>query len=462
MSFFRALPVAICLAAPAAAQEAFIWHYDALYPIDPTATELNLVATQDGFGPDTPDGRLPGGLIWARCFPYIDGGNVSLRFEAFPVSALAEDAYAFQLNDGAGTVLTLHGPLISRGLNEPTGGLEVVVDHDGPEMAMLSSTPILTYGIVGFTDFQYAFDLSGNQSYVADFAQDCGDLTEVLNTPPPAPEAPVAQSLTPELGADISGHVWTRFTQLDPDDPFGIFVSMSYAVPDSDDVVILGECAVDAADPFVYLQVTADVSGLQNGDPAQLRVSIPDGRSTILDGNVIGVGAEFGVAGIEVTAEVSDPAWLVIAGDRTVRFDRPETGIGLTITGNGPNTIGPFLADCAEVGQLDAARPAAPSAPIDPQPGYLACDNFGRVSSRDTGAAQVVNFINSSDGIRILNWVEPSGAVTGVTALNPGQAAAYTTDPGHIWMTMDEGGTCMEMMQIPAGVTDYRMTVLGQ
>ncbi|MEX3014961.1 hypothetical protein [Gymnodinialimonas hymeniacidonis] len=462
MSVFRALPLALCLSSPATAQEAFTWYYDALYPIDPNSAQLNLVATQAGFGPDTPEGRLPGGLIWARCLPFVDGGNVSLRFDAFPVAALAEDEYAFQLNDGAGTVLTLQGPLIPRGLNEPTGGLEVLVDHDGPEMAMLSSAPILTYGIVGFTDFQLPFDLSANQSYVSDFAQDCGDLTETLNAYPPAPETPVAQVLTPELGPDISGHAWTRLTLVDEFDPANTIVSMSYAVPESDDVLIAGECVLGQGDPFVLLQIAADVAGLQNGDPVDLRVQIPDGRSAVLQSNVIGIGVEFGIGGVEYIADISDPAWLVIAGDRTVRFDRPETGAGVTIDGNGPNTIGPFLADCAEAMQLTPESGGRPSTPIDPQPGFLACDNFGRVASRDTGTAQVVNFINSTDAFRALTWIDPAGTVVDITALNPGQASAFTTDPGHVWMATDGPGNCMEMMQVPAGTTDYRMTVISQ
>jgi hypothetical protein len=460
MSFFRALPLALALAAPATAQEAFTWVYNAHSPFNGGAPALDLVATDtfDAGQAEDAGARVPRGLIWAEC---VGGGNVDIRFEAFAGAAQAGDIVAFQMTDDAGTVLTLEAEIFDAE-DDPVGGPEISVLAEGPELAMLASAPVVRYGLVGLTDFNIAFDLSTNQSYVADFAAACAAASAIAAPLPPVPEVPLADVLSPDLGPDISGHVWTRFTQVDEFDRANTQVRMSYAVPESDDVVIAGDCILGDDDPFVRFQVTADVAGLQNGDPLDLRAQIPDGRSAILQGNVIGVGAEFGIAGIEYLAAVSDPAWLVIAGDQTVRFDRPETGVGLTITGNGPNTIGPFLADCAEAARLDPESGGRPSAPIDPQAGYLACENFGRVASRDTGAAQVVNFINSADGYRVLAWIDPNGTVVDVTALNPGQAAAYTTDPGHIWMATDGIGNCMEMMQVPAGVVDYRISAISQ
>ncbi len=461
---FHALPVALCLAAmpaaPISAQEAFTWVFNAHHPFSGGAPVLDLVAT-DSFaaGQGEAEGaRVPRGLIWAQC---VGGGEVAIRFEAFAGAAAAGDAVAFQMSDDAGLAVTLQA-VIFDAEDDPVGGPEIVVSADGPELQMLATAPVVRYGLVGLTDFNIPFDLTANQHYVAQFATQCAAGVNVANPSPPGPDTALAGVLIPDLGPDITGHVWTRFTQVDEGNPQGNIVNMQYAVPESDDVVIVGECVINGLDPFVMLQVSAVVAGLQNGDRVDLRATIPEGRSVVLQGNVVGVGAEFGIAGVEYFTSVSDPAWLVIAGARTVRFERPGTGNGLTLTGNGPNTIGPFLADCAEVAQLDPESGGRPSAPIDAQPGYLACDNFGRVSSRVTGAAQVVNFINSSDGYRVLQWIDDAGGVVDVTTLNPGQAAAYTTDPGHIWMASDGIGNCMEMMQVPAGVSDYRITAISQ
>lgn len=459
MSLSRALPLALCLAAPATAQEAFTWVFNSHSPFGGGAPALDLVATQtfDAEQAEAEGARVPRGLIWARCAP---GGAAHIRFEAFTGAAQAGDTVAFQMTDDAGTVLT-HPAQIFNAESNPVGGPEITVQADGPEMAMLASVPVVRYGVVGLTDFNIAFDLSANQSYVSDFITACAG-SPAETAPPPAGEAPVAQALTPDLGPDVSGHTWTRFTQVDAENPAETYIAISYAVPETDDVVISGECIIGERDPFVRFEIAADISGLQNGTPVQVQARIPDGRTALLDGTVTGVGAEFGISGIAIEAEVSDPAWLVIAGDRTVRFDRPDTGNGFTITGNGPNSIGPFLADCAEAAQLDALSGSVPSAPIDASPGFLACENYGRVSSRDTGTQQVVNFINSAEGPRRLVWIRPDGELVVIIALTPGQAAAYTTDPGHIWMVTDEADACMEMVQVPPGVTDYRIRTLGQ
>ncbi len=460
MSFFRALPLALFLAAPVSAQEAFTWVYNAHSPFGGGAPSLDLVATQtfSAEQAEAAGARIPRGLIWARC---AGGGNAHVRFEAFAGAAQAGDTVAFQMTDDAGTVLTLEADIFNAEGN-PVGGPEISVAADGPELAMLANTPVVRYGVVGLTDFNIAFDLSTNQSYVAEFVSDCAAVADVVPPLSPPTQDPIAQVLIPDVGPDITGHVWQRSTFVDEGNPEGNRVTVGYAVPETDDVLIAGDCVFDPEDPFVLFQISADVSGLQNGDPAQLRASIPDGRSVILEGNVVGVGAEFGVAGIEFFTQVSDPAWLVIAGDTTVRFERPETGVGLTITGNGPNTIGPFLADCADIASLDPESGGRPSTPINAQPGFLACDNFGRVASRDTGAAQVVNFINVTDGLRFLSWIDPDGNVVDVITLDPGQAAAYTTDPGHVWMASDGIGNCMEMMQVPPSVSDYQITAISQ
>ncbi|MEJ6388995.1 hypothetical protein [Gymnodinialimonas ulvae] len=463
MRCFRALPVALCFAisaAPLSAQEAFTWVFNEHHPFSGGPPVLDLVAT-DSFAAgqgEAGGARVPRGLIWVQC---VGGGDAAIRFEAFAGAAAAGDVVAFQMSDDAGLTVTLQAEIFDAE-DDPVGGPEVVVSADGPELQMLATAPVVRYGLVGLTDFNIPFDLTTNQHYVAQFATACAAAASVAEPSAPAPELPVADVLIPDLGPDISGHVWTRFTQVDEGNPEGTIVRLQYAVPESDDVAIVGECLVNPGDPVVHLQVSADVAGLQNGMAADLRATIPDGRSVVLQGNVVGVGAEFGVSGVEIFTDVSNPAWLVIAGNRTVRFDRPGTGNGLTLTGNGPNTIGPFLADCAEVARLDPESGGRPSAPINAQPGYLACENFGRVSSRPTGVAQVVNFINSSDGYRALQWIDEVGAVVEITALNPGQAAAYTTDPGHIWMATDGLGNCMEMMQVPAGTTDYRITTIAQ
>ncbi len=239
---------------------------------------------------------------------------------------------------------------------------------------------------------------------------------------------PVAnQQLVPDVGPNTSGHVWSRFTQVS-DDVFETVLSVSYAVPETDDVIVQGQCFIGAQGPLVWMHFAADIEGLANEDSASLLVTAGDGRTAEVSGSVVGQFAEFGVSGIEVVLQMSDPAWLVIAGDPTLRFERVNGRGGVTITGNGPSTLGPFLADCDQIDLLTPESGERPSAPIGAQDGFLSCDSFGRVASRERGAPTVMTFVNDSGLYRGLLWIDLDGVPVEQAGLNPGEAISFTTN----------------------------------
>ncbi len=461
MPFHRLLPLALAASlatAPLAAQEAFIWVYDAEFAIFPSDSQLNLIAIQPGADASGPENDLPSGLIWGHCQAEFDSGEIALRFEAFAGAAQAGDPVAFTLSGSDGSSFTLSATIVNRGF-DPTGGAEIIVEAGGPEMTMLANSDIVTYGVVGLTDFILDFDLSTNRAYVAEFDEDCGDLAAGGALQRPAAPSGPAAALFPDVGPDITGHVWTRFTEVSEDNVFDTFVEVFYGVPETDDVLVRAQCVIGAQGPLVSFQVAADIAGLADGDAATLRATAADGRSVEIPGSVIGSFAEIGISGIEASLDVSDPAWLVLATSPVLALERVGGAGGFTLTGNGPNTLGPFLADCANIDQLEVEGGTRPSAPIGAQAGYLACDNFGRVSSRDTGQAINLNFVNESSGFRGLTWIDPDGVPVNMGGLNPGQATAFTTDPGHVWMATDGPGNCLEMIQPDAGQSEYRLTV---
>lgn len=458
------LPALVCvlsasLSLPLAAQdgEAFIWHYSAEFPIDPAAAELNLVATQPG---DISDADLPGGLIWARCVPGNAAGNVALRMEAYPAAGIAFDAYDVRMSDvPVGDELIVSTNIVIPDIGDPTGGHETFVDAEGPEMALLANADLFYYGITGFVDFYYPFDLTGNQDYVSRFISDCASVPVNATMIPTLPLPVVtAGPLVPDLGPDISGHDWTRFSQIS-DDVFETELGVIYGVPETDDVAIMGQCFIGAQGPLVALQIGADIDGLEENALATLRIRNGAGQEIDVDGSVIGTAIEFGVSGIELVLEMSDPAWLVIAGDPTVRFERVGGAGGFTLTGNGPSTLGPFLTDCDRIGALTPESGLSPAAPIGVQDGFLSCDSFGRVASRDTGQPTVVTFRNESGVFRGLSWIDPDGVPVDQGGMNPAEQMTFTTDPGHIWMATDGPGNCREMIQPVPGQTSYDLTV---
>lgn len=457
-----AVPLMAPLTAPLSAQEAFTWVYDAELNFYPSDSRLNLVATQEGAPPAGPGSDLPSGLIWGSCLTEFDSGAIALRFETFLGAEQQGDFVEFALSGSSGASFNVTGQVINRG-NDPVGGVEIMVQAGGPEMQMLESSDIVTYGVSRYTDFIYDFDLSTNRAYVAEFNADCagvaagGALQRGPINAPPALGTPTT-NLIPDIGPAISGHVWQRYSDI-RQDVFETSLTLVYGVPETDDVAVIGECFIGAQGPLVSFQVSADIDGLFETQAATLRVIAGDGRQIDVGGSVIGTQAEFGVSGIDLVLDPSDPALLVIAGDETLRFERVGAPNGFTLTGNGPSTIGPFLADCAEIDRLTPGGTPPPSAPIGAQPGNLACDSFGRVSSFETGQPTAITFTNASNGYRGLVWIDPNGTPIDQGGMNQGDSLSFTSDPGHFWMITDGPGNCMEMVQPVAGQTQYNLTV---
>lgn len=338
-----------------------------------------------------------------------------------------------------------------------SAGVTMDVQIDAPLIEQLANAAQITYNLVEPQDPEpTTLHLSQDQHLARQFVRECREVHAQEHGA--GPSAATEAALVPDIGPNISGHVWTRFTQVS-DDVFQTVLNVTYGVPETDDVYVLGSCNIGAQGPLVAMKFAADVEGLADNDIATLRVTAGDGRVVEVEGTVIGQFAEFGVTGIEVVLEMSDPAWLVIAGDPTIRFERVGGQAGLTITGNGPSTLGPFLADCDQIAELTPESGISPSAPIGAQDGYLACDSFGRVGSTDTGQPTVMTFANDSGLYRGLLWIDANGTPVDQGGLNPGESTAFTTDPGHVWMATDGPGNCREMIQPVVGQTEYRLLV---
>ena len=477
---FAAVALSFVLALPAQGQEAFFWVYNAHYPMDPEAVSLDLVATDASAVALASEGSVPRGVIWVRCVQERAGSMAALRFEASTGAAQAGEVVNFELVDGTGAVFQREAVIFDAEF-DPVGGPEITVPLDAPELAALAGSDFVSYGVVGI-GATAQFDVSGNRGYVQQFLNDCAALSgggggaPVL--PPettivgggPAVTIPVlpfngsvpgaggGEIAPPEFGPATTGHIWGRFTALEAD-PTQSTVTAFYGVPETDDVLIQAACSLTGSGPVVQMQVTADPGGRQNGEPMLIRFGLEDGRSADVQAVAFGVGAEFGISGASMVMTVDDPAWLVIAGGDRLLVESVDTGTQYRVSGNGPNTLGPFLADCAIIQSLDPGGPSAPAAPIAAQPGFLSCDNLGRVLSNDSGATFEMDFINGTNGSRNLVWIDQNGTQSPQATLAPGEAARFTTDSSHIWMATDGAGMCMEMIQPVPSQTGYVFSV---
>ncbi|MEJ6395222.1 hypothetical protein V8J82_18320 [Gymnodinialimonas sp. 2305UL16-5] len=338
---------------------------------------------------------------------------------------------------------------------EGFGGVEMRFELGAILMSQLASAPDLSIGLrEPFGIPPTLVDLRPNQGVVQDFIDTCaGFLTDA-----PQGETP---ALVADVGPGISGHDWQRITDIAEGDPFATVLNVVYGVPETDDVLAFGRCVIGAQGPLVTLQMSADIQGLSDDQNATLRVTSGTGQVVEIPGVVVGSQAEFGVSGIEMVLEVSDPAWLALATDPLVQVQRVGSDVGLTLTGNGPNILAPFLADCANIGDLTPESGSRPITPDNPEPGFLSCENQLRAASRDTGEVVTLTFTNATDGFRALLWFDADGTPIDLGALNPGESGAFTTDTGHVWMATDGPGNCREMIRPQSGQSAYRLTIPG-
>ncbi len=453
------LALSAVLATPLAAQETFIWTYSAQFPMLRGDARLDLVATQPGALSAPGDSGLPGGLVWARCLSESDAGEVAIRVEmnANFLAGGTNLSPSLTLVGSNGETFTQVGSVENRN-SDPVGGIEIVVPNDSAALRILTESDFVSYGV---TDNEFSFiefNLSTNRAYVAEFVDDCAAVGAGGRLQRSPDLIPVSADLVPDFGPAISGHVWGRFTQVSPDVTQTI-VDVFYAVPETDDVLVAGHCFIGAQGPLAAFSASADIEGLAEGEVAVLRFTSGNGRSVDVEGSVVGTQLEIGIVGVEVVLEMSDPAWLIIAGDELLRIERVGGQSGFTLTGNGPNTIGTFLSDCDNIADLVPDDYPTPSAPIGAQPGFLTCEAFGRVSSRDTGAPIFLNIVNQTSGFRGLIWIDPNGQAIEMVNLNPGEEIVFNTDPGHVWMATNGPGDCLEMIQPEPGQAEYRLTV---
>lgn len=462
-SFYHLAALAVVVAMPqlALSQQTYSWTYQADFTLSVSDARLNLLATQRGAFPDATniDG-LPDGVIWARCLPVDGPSRIAIQFESAAVASQHGDFVEFNVSGTGGGAFTHRANVVEAGTS-PVDGVEIIVFAGGPEMAMLANSERLIFDVpsVGGTR-NNVYDIAANQSYVSAFDEDCAALAPggALNPTDPGAITQGGGPLVPDLSASISGHVWSRYTEVS-DNVFETVLQVFYGVPETDIGGIYGSCFIGAQGPLVAMHFAADIDGFSDGDVVTLRITSGDGRVVNVEGSVLGEFFEEGSPGIEVVLDVSDPAWLVIAGDPTIRFERVGGQGSLTINGNGPSTLGPFLTDCDQIGELQPQSGVSPSAPIDAQEGYLSCDSYRRVASqtRNRGEAVEITFINETGFTRGVIWIDFDGNPIDYGTLAPGEQRLVQTHSDHIWMMTDGPGNCREMLLPADGQTEYRL-----
>ena len=107
---------------------------------------------------------------------------------------------------------------------------------------------------------------------------------------------------------------------------------------------------------------------------------------------------------------------------------------------------------------LNAANAAALS--IERNPYYVdmpltahyadsTCQLWGKVSSKQSYDQVTFNFVNHTNGYRVISWLDFDGYVQEYATLAPGRSIEISTYDGHPWLIQDGRGDCLEV--IPNG-----------
>ncbi|MCW5697014.1 MAG: hypothetical protein KIS96_09830 [Bauldia sp.] len=88
-----------------------------------------------------------------------------------------------------------------------------------------------------------------------------------------------------------------------------------------------------------------------------------------------------------------------------------------------------------------------------------ACGAPGSVRTAATGPVIDVIFVNNSDGVRGILWIDGYGIPRDYETLDPGQAYTQSTYGQHVWMITDGPGNCLAIYI--AADTDATVTLTG-
>lgn len=101
---------------------------------------------------------------------------------------------------------------------------------------------------------------------------------------------------------------------------------------------------------------------------------------------------------------------------------------------------------------LAAAGPAAAES----------CDLFGKIKSKNSNQPVTVTFVNRTDALRNVTWLDFKGVPVDYAQLQPGEKFTINTFITHPWMFTDGPGNCHEIFLPRKGRKNFRITVERQ
>lgn len=245
--------------------------------------------------------------------------------------------------------------------------------------------------------------------------------------------------------------------------PFDSILVASFGEPETDHVLLFGECVFGDAGPLVKMSFVADTGHYGPGQVVEFALQGHGGSPIRVPGTVFQYDI---IGGVEVVVEPLGAFTRLIAGPPQITFGIPGRPLlTLSIVEN-QSAVRQFLHDCANIGALSAALAPAPVVPqtipqqvIDRDPSSFGCESLSSMRSNGSGQVQNLTFVNRTNAFRGLLWLDGEGQPLSMAGLNAGEQVTFTTEPGHFWVITDGPGNCVELAGVAPGIPEFLITV---
>lgn len=261
-------------------------------------------------------------------------------------------------------------------------------------------------------------------------------------------------------------------------------------VPQTDDIVARGTCAVGTGDSISTVLFGANIPPNKIGNTLSIRFNTSSGVK-LKQGVAVGPDFEEGISGVEITIDNDDLIWRSMANMNSLTYVVSGQTYTLPLRGSG-RAISNFLHDCnfyatqssnqirtqnttntqptfsnknhlpkkviEEPVQEPIEEPVIVKAEDGFDPRWASCDSLQDKISIRSETPVSMTVVNKTDSHRAVMWIDFKGNPKEYASLDSGEKFTINTYVSHPWMFTDGPGNCLEMFMPHQGVDTFNIT----
>lgn len=273
--------------------------------------------------------------------------------------------------------------------------------------------------------------------------------------------------------ASYPSMVWTYHQFNDPMNKGRTTSQFQVGIPETDNIVAHGSCAVGLGGNFSKVIFGAAIPAHQIGEALTVTLNTSSGHLK-RRGLAIGADLEEGISGVELIIDNDDVIWRSLSNMNSVTYNIVGQTYTLPLRGSG-NTISKFLQDCnfyanKFTNQLDSVQELenpvvikedmSLDSLVDPlgDPRLASCDLLQNKVSKRSDFSVRMTVVNKTNSHRAVMWIDFEGNPKEYASLEAGEKYTIKTYITHPWMFTDGPGNCLEMFMPHQGVDTFNIT----